>query len=63
MRYFALLWFLIAFIQSVTGYYMFHGQTKLNSNGKLDMVNGKKASVSLEGLGNSIVFTAFAFFN
>ncbi len=42
---------------------MFHGQTKLNSNGKLDMVNGKKASVSLEGLGNSIVFTAFAFFN
>ena len=57
------LWFLTAIIFSLNGFHLFQGKTLVNSEEKLDIKNGKPNLISFEGLGNSLVFTLFSFYN
>ncbi len=57
------LWLLTAVIFSLNGFHLFQGKTLVNGQGNLDLKNGKPNLISFEGLGNSLVFTFFSFYN
>ena len=62
-RHIIILWTFMVLILSIMGYCLHHDRTLVDSNGKLDLENGKPHQVSNDGLYNSLIFTLLTIYN